>query len=168
MGLDITAYEKLERIHAPTNYWCEEHEEEVQLYNLSEFHEQAAPSLEGDHADDYVRYGCFKSVELKFGFRAGSYTGYNEWRERLCRVALNMSTRQLWDHPKEGPFVELLHFPDNEGVIETSVCAKLSKDFVDHRERISKLAEDTWFMEKYDCWARAFKLASVSGAVELH
>ncbi len=173
MGLDITAYEKVSLIHKSDGTgWCEEHEDLApgSLYNISGMHKPAVTEWEYVDDDNVVHYGCFESTGRVHGFRAGSYSGYNQWREQLCKAALGMTTNQLWNAPMEGPFVELINFPDNEGVIGPAMCAKLAKDFLENREKISKLVEakPAWFMEKYDCWARAFGMASVAGCVEFH
>jgi len=61
-------------------------------------------------------------------FRAGSYSGYGEWRNSLATVAGFRSARHAWENAHSGPFFELLNFADNDGVIGPEVSAKLARD----------------------------------------
>jgi hypothetical protein len=44
-----------------------------------------------------------------------------------------MTAEQVWAARPEGPFVELIDFADNEGMIGPRAAAKLAKDFADTR-----------------------------------
>jgi hypothetical protein len=109
------------------------------------------------------------SYEERFGFNAGSYTGYNEWRDWLSRAAGHGAAKSLWErHNPQGPFVELINFADNEGVIGPVVSLKLAMDFAEHKARIEATAPDESYVESYQNWAKAFALAADSGAVDFH
>ena len=79
------------------------------------------------------------SFERSAEFRAGSYSGYNEWRDHLARMAVGMSAKKIWASGWKGPFVELINFPDNEGVIGPVVAAKLAKDFAEFEHRAEEV-----------------------------
>ena len=122
-------------------------------------------------------------------FRAGSYSGYNEWRNDLALAAgYEGGAEEVWSRGDGGeygiPFEELINFPDNEGVIGPVVSEKLYKDFVDQEEKIVKNIDEwylkihptkaynsddfKWFMSKYNDWKEAFRLASDNGMVIFH
>lgn len=118
--------------------------------------------------------------ELVFGFRAGSYSGYGEWRNQLAELAGYPAKRHIpgfkpaedsyaagaWA-TTQGPFWELIHFSDCEGTIGPVVSAKLAKDFADFQDRADEHGDD-YFRKKYAEWRRAFETASDSGAVDFH
>jgi len=119
-----------------------------------------------------VTPGVYSFAEA-FHFRAGSYTGFGLWRDALARLVLRMSAEQVWAARPEGPFVELIDFADNEGVIGPRVAAKLAKDFADHAAiAMAHVSDDDdehgWFSEPYREWQRAFELAADGGAVHFH
>jgi hypothetical protein len=104
------------------------------------------------------------------GFRAGSYGGYNLWRDQLAQIAGWASADEAFV-ADGGPFWELINFPDNEGVIGPVVSAKLAKDFADEANKARALVlfgEDAWFLEKYRDWAKAFATAADGGCVLFH
>jgi hypothetical protein len=104
-------------------------------------------------------------------FRAGSYGGYNQWRNRLAQLALGMTDAEVW--AKEGvvaAFGELIHFSDCEGTLDCQTCKKLLKDFDDNAGVICKQLdmqdeEDRWWWDKYEEWHEAFKAAAKDGRV---
>lgn len=109
-------------------------------------------------------------------FRAGSYGGYNDWREQLAKLA--GCYEATGDDPRHaysagawaataGPFWELIHFADNEGVIGAEVSAKLAADFATFQERADH-HPDEWFCDRYRVWRFAFEQAAHNGAVDFH
>jgi hypothetical protein len=108
--------------------------------------------------------------DLKTGYYEGtparcyhaSYRAYNDWREKLCVTVLGVVPQYVWEHPQPGPFVELINFADNEGLIGPKTCAKLHADFLKYRDAVKHLGED--FLKDYDDIAEAFEIGS-SGAV---
>jgi len=111
-------------------------------------------------------------AEDEMGFRAGSYGGYNEWRNDLAILAGHESAKEAWNSGAKGrPFFELIHFSDCEGVMNSLVCAKLAKDFADNQAKVDAMTDcddGNWFKEKYAEWRRAFEMAADNGAVEFH
>jgi hypothetical protein len=111
--------------------------------------------------------------EQQHGFRAGSYIGYNQWRDHLARMAHGMSAEQVWSGGVESEaFLELINFSDCEGLIGPQVSAKLAQDFEDHEAKAEAYAETIedgdWWIDRYRQWWRAFQMASDNGAVQFH
>jgi len=74
--------------------------------------------------------------------------------------------------PAAGPFVELIDFADNEGIIGPRTSAKLAADLVDWKSRAEAHAaafenedEGRFFLDCYAEWTRAFDLAKNGGVV---
>jgi hypothetical protein len=62
---------------------------------------------------DGLKPGCYVKGKggREFGFRAGSYIGYSDWRKTLCLLALGVVPQEVWEHPRRfqgKPFVELI------------------------------------------------------------
>ncbi len=177
MGLDITAYSKIEKVDV-------ELDEDGDPIDDSAYDDYVRVYAMGgrdqhDHLEDRAFYSVGGDA---FGFRAGSYGGYNGWRETLARLAgypltpykgfMGASASHAaacWDGAT-GPFAELIDFPDNEGSIGAVTSAKLAKDFADFDERAKYFDgdEDGWFYKKYLDWKKAFELASDGGMVDFH
>ena len=164
MGLDITAYKKLKEVKNPK--WDEYGEEllnwktEVYFGASMDWSEKNFKGR-GEGVDSKKVY----SWEEKYGFSAGSYSGYNWWRDTL-----NIFSNTLNNAGK--PFYELIEFADNEGVIGNVVSQKLYKDFVDNENKaieFSKSINDgEHWLNKYYQWKMAFEYAKENGAVEFH
>ncbi len=171
MGLDISAYQGLKLVKAG-GYDEDLEGEAIFLYPYPDpegrFAKRAEPFVEGMY-----------SYLDEFGFRAGSYSGYNMWRTWLCRFARGMEADAFWKLPepeKAGPFAELIDFADNEGLLGTPICAKLYEDFKAQKSKIiaasrkglENYSDANFFRGRYDDWMKAFKFASKDGAVQLH
>jgi hypothetical protein len=165
MGLDITAYKKLTPVVGelkrdeygclPDQYW-EPH--------ALDWSNRTFPGSGNGLSENAV----YKYDDC-FGFRAGSYSGYGQWRDDLARFAGYGSAKECWDKAANGPFYELINFADNEGVIGPIVAKKLAKDFADNAERAKSFAnDDTWWLEQYTKWQKAFEMAADDGAVDFH
>ena len=171
MGLDITAYQHaglLEGNHEPTDAcWDLEagdpkYHEHLYLANGSEESKEGLRPLARPYGQN-------------FGFRAGSYSGYNEWRGVLCKAILGVSDRELWADElkyRGRPFYELINFSDCEGVIGFIAARKLYRDFVEHEQEfadyIGGLEDGEYFMTKYQDWKQAFDLVKEDGVVVFH
>lgn len=177
MGLDITAYSNLKKLDCvfddegePISAETRQHlEYDLHVYENTDFPGRA------DGLQDRAVYAADDTIR----FRAGSYGGYNAWREELARIA----GYPLTDYSKyeriskrhdagawaveSGPFWELINFSDCEGVIGPLVSAKLAKDFSDF-DAVAKLSEKAYFYEMYSQWREAFEMASNNGAVDFH
>jgi len=153
MGLDITVYkgarpctaQTLSRITASDAPYEEAAECEAQLLYLN-------PSFPGHGADMTAAAYHFES---SWGFCAGSYGGYGQWRQGLAAMG------------KPG-FGKLINFSDCEGIIGTTVCAELAVAF-DAHATAATYHEGEWWQAKYDTWRRAFREAADTGGwVDFH
>jgi len=175
MGLDITvnmgckvADWKLQKAIADAEEPREEaYEMGLALPYVEEGRECRAEGLE---------IGKAYKVGDSWGFRAGSYGGYNEWRKVLAQLAGVADIEDFWKREfeveKDGgrldvPFAELLAFSDCEGTLGPAVCARLAKDFAEHDERAKGHGED-WFYDLYETWHRAMREAAEDGFISFH
>ena len=158
MGLDITAGKNAKFVRAYQN-------DDLSLgyhhvYATKDFPDQADGLQEG-----------WYSVEDEHSFRAGSYGGYNQWREELSCRFLDASPELVWSDPvrfQDKPFFELINFSDAEGTIGPRTSAKLYEDFKAHIPSESDDPSDNYFLNKYKQWMRAFELAAQNGFVKFH
>lgn len=169
MGLDISVYSKVKLVEPQPE--CEDTPDDMtHLVVNPDFPERA----------DGIASGYYE-FEKDDGFAAGSYSGYNKWREILAILAgypaiqyksswetvPHMShSAACWERAS-GPFYELIHFADNEGVIGPVTAKKLAADFAEYQAKVDQLSDDL-FKRKYADWRRAFELASDSGAVAFY
>jgi hypothetical protein len=154
MGLDITAFSYAER--------TKEDESNDKIY-----HAMSANDI--DRLDGW-REGFYEG-RVYFNFRAGSYSGYNEWRSWLSWSILDVSPDKIWNEPEMYagcPFVELINFGDNEGAIGPLTAAKLAKDFERYQKQVDQGDYPSWCKAKYAEWRKAFKLAAKEGLVIFH
>ena len=191
MGLDITAISEVEPIEIP---------EDIELWSNEYYDWEADQALPGGVWNLYqsnnfpeqgegLPNGTVVAMCEEFGHRAGSYSGYNEWRRLLARAALGMSDEEVWNKIDSGvsysevPFGDLINFSDADGVIGPIASQKLYNVFVKYEEPIMKKLdrfylkfEDyeidgetyDWFKFKYKDWKEAFRIASNNGAVIFH
>jgi len=107
-----------------------------------------------------------------WGFRAGSYGGFNTWRTMLAQVVdidlQEMNGYKDWGRVKgiewtgNEPFYWLLDHSDCEGEIWD--VEELYNDFAKYRDK----AHEMWvghdsFLEKYDKWMQLCKDANEQG-----
>lgn len=162
MGLDIVAFEKA--------YLTEPHE-----YVDDDCYDAGHVRARLPHPSMVVTFHgledgrCYSTAGRTVRFRAGSYSGYNRFREALCRAALGVEPDEVWNDPTahaNEPFFELINFADNEGTISRDACRDLLGDFVDgYRTVRAKLDEED--QESYDRWMAAFAVAAHNGLVAL-
>ena len=160
MGLDITAYKEIVKAQNGeafdeagelkwTDGWFE-------IHINRDFPGRADDLQEAPH-----------KAEEEFRFHAGSYGGYNQWRNQLAVAAGYPSAEYVWAIAKGGQFFELINFTDCEGVIGADTSKKLAKDFSDF-EAIANLHEDEWFRARYQDLKKAFEFAAENGCVCFH
>lgn len=156
MGLDVIAFEHATPVLDHLNQTeCDEH-----YVAYADCFPQSFRGLEDGR--------CYELSGLDFGFRAGSYSGYNEWRDNLAQRALGVSAETVWADERTyatEPFFELINFADNEGSIGPEAAADLAADFRDLRAKVNGLPlddpdEEAWFMACYDNFAHAFDLVA--------
>lgn len=103
----------------------------------------------------------------KFEFRAGSYAGYNNFRNELSKLAGYKDSLDIWNNKYQGPFVELINFSDCEGTIGFKISSKLLSDFKDFND-LAKLHPDPFFYENYRNWTKACEMASKFGVISFN
>ncbi|STR45791.1 hypothetical protein [Iodobacter fluviatilis] len=170
-GLDIIAYEKLSIVSAPKF--------DKDGRPLGEQQVKLAPVEFAERFTGLIAGKVYK-YQSAFSFRAGSYSGYNDWRNELAKLAgyaqtpyqsLNGEIAQRYDvtvwNVKKGPFWELIDFSDSEGVIGPVVCKRISKDFIQYQSAASK-HPDKSFRNAYEGWKKAFSMCANSGAIAFY
>ena len=189
MGLDISAISEMRRVELPKDIelWSDEYyewekDQDGDVWNLYQ-HPHFPEQGEGLPNGPVVSDGAYH------GFRAGSYSGYNEWRNLLAKVALDLGIEDVWDKMDSGygydeiPFSEQINFSDADGIIGPVASQKLYNDYVNYEDEVMKKLdryylkfEDyeidgetyDWFKQKYKDWKEAFRIASDNGAVIFH
>ena len=151
MGLDITAYRNIKIV---------EGEESEYYFANSGFKQSNMTNIEN------------KEIQIdfdeSFDFRAGSYSGYNIFRNELCLASNNITAEQLWSLQDETlKFYWLINFSDCEGYIGTSYCKILYDEFVKYEEEV-KIKLDEYYHGKYDDFKEAFKVGASDGLVDFH
>lgn len=156
MGLDITAYRQIKpvRKQKDADDYPEGH---TRFWIIKDF---AAV------ADD-VKEKTLYSFTEDFGFRAGSYGGYNAWRTWLAGL-VGTTPDAAWAGQYHGPFAELINFSDCEGVIGSKTAAKLAKDFAEFDAKAKAADKDGYNYGRYEAWRKAMEMAADGGAVSFH
>jgi len=180
MGLDITAYSNLKHIgkhekdpaknegeDGGIDDWCY-YEDHIQAFAYDSFPAsfRGIPILGTNTSGGakFIEGGCYEITDETetHGFRAGSYTGYHDWRADL-QQQFNP------ERDPDGPFYELIWFADNEGCIGPDAARDLLADFERHAARYrSPVSWGKYGREKYADWTRAFRLAADGGVVRFH
>lgn len=157
MGLDITAYERITLT-----------DDEITDANVGVTHDRmwVNPNFPG-RANDIKHGGVYRIDGFVLRFSAGSYGGYNNWRDMLARMVGHASAEVAWRNPSPGPFMELINFADNEGTIGSDVSRKLADDF-EVWQKTADQHPDEYFRRMYALWRRAFETAGCGGAVCFH
>lgn len=161
MGLDISAYSKIERV---------QDEDDARIFirrNIPEM-DQAQDIEEGEYRDSDL---C-----ESHHFRAGSYSGYNYFRNLLCEIMHGVTAEELWEKPEvfEGKeFYNLINFSDCEGHFGPAVSKKLHEDFIKHREKFIRGVEkkepyEGYYTRVYDGFSLGFEIASKGGVLNFH
>lgn len=165
MGLDITAYAIANRIGNSAD------EPGYGQANLC-----VAWSPHNQH--DGLEPGLYE-VTGEFDFRAGSYSGYNEFRNILAKSLGWDSAEACWrDDPLSKPLGKLINFGDNEGFFGPTSSAELAEQMRAHGESfvayVATLPDDfspeyrDYLKSRYTLFEKAFTLAANSGAVKFH
>lgn len=153
MGLDIIACKKLRKVFNP------ERDDEGYLVDesLIDIDEGVMNWLNDvfPGRTDGLTVGYYDYQE-KTEFHAGSYSGYNWWREKLRQFKGDVA------------FQELIEFSDCDGYIGPVTSKKLAKDFADYEKEAKKSVvnnDDEYWFEMYQEWKTAFELAADDGVV---
>jgi len=169
-GLDITALSGLTQVTAPTLA--------SDGQPLGKNQVILSPVNFPERFDD-LQSGTVYAFKSSFEFRAGSYSGYNAWRNELAKLAGYKAspyeflgkTELRYDATawrlQQGPFWELINFSDAEGVIGPIACKKVYQDFIQYSEAAEK-HPDPYFKESYADWKKAFEMCADNGAIVFH
>ena len=149
MGLDIVAYSKIKFI-GNTEFVSSD----LYINTNNEF------TQHGTLADGYYEY------DNEYSFRAGSYSGYNDFRKDLAVVG-GYTVKRLCYAPeayRNHPFFDMVYFTDCDGVICSEICEKLYKEFVEYHHKASGILSE-WYMNIYNNFMEAFKIGADNGCV---
>jgi len=189
MGLDITAYRKLERISGAQRN--EDGEVILDDGQTLEWY-PGYPYLTIHQNDELVGRerpleigGLYRSDE-SHGFCAGSYCWYSDWRNHLARIVgwpkhsrashgSHLSSRHdyarsAWN-ATEGKLWEWISFSDCEGIIGSIAAKKIYAEMLEIKITLDDFDDKCQysnFMDKWDDWLKAFEMAADGGAVEFH
>lgn len=195
MGLDITAYSKLEYVgrhetpEGVEKYACESEDEtplgrlHVKAFAYNSFPHALAGLPDGEvqqggiyGSDDFIQAGCFAvtNATKTEWLAAGSYRGYGHFRDML-KACFADDSRSIREQP-DAPFFELIWFADNEGTLLTQACTDLLGDFKAGREQwtafinetVPSLQDSSYYVRKYDEWTAALELAADGGLIDFH
>ncbi len=168
MGLDITATSSLKKV--TDNEKIEDGDYFFDIIRVDE-------SI--DRSTD-IEVGQYDSNGQNFSFGAGSYSGYNNFRELLCEIFLDVEPKIVWENYESyigKPFYELINFSDCEGNFGPKVSEKLHKDFLDNKEQFYKMVKkyvkhsmglDKHYIKLYDNFTKGFEIASKGGVLNFH
>jgi hypothetical protein len=176
MGLDVSAYSRMKKLDCLFNADGEP-VDQVTREEIGKFVQvNHQPNFPG-RADEFEDRACY-SYDDSDDLRAGSYSGYNQWRNDLAKLAgypLGQYEQygKNWDsycvtcwNGGTGPFSELINFSDCEGVIGSAVARKLAADFAEFQSAADAIGG--FFADKYAGWRKLFDLASDGGCVRFH
>lgn len=167
MGLDCTAYKNIKKINEEDIRYDEYKDEEGNVVDKYPNNGIVFYINDISHAAKDIDGKAVYSYEESYGWRAGSYSGYNSWRNNLAKLAGWESDHDAWENGKLGDsFYELINFSDCEGTLGTEVCKKLLKDFIEFEDKVNK--NDTYFYNLYLEWKKAFTIAAENGAISFH
>lgn len=172
MGLDISVYKEIDFESFQSRSGKSEEELDELYDNMLYLYNSYNPYNQSDN----IREGFYNYEKREFNFRAGSYSGYNMFREILCESFYELKPEVIWGNItkyKDGDFIELINFSDCEGFIGPKTSKKLFNDFVKNEDKFNsfldtKINENTtkdYYKEKYQEWKKAFEIASEDGVV---
>ena len=129
-----------------------------------------------EHADD-IQHDAIYAYDDSGAFRAGSYGGYNEWRDALAEMAGYPALAEAPNASRSvhaaaawgghiGPFHPLINFSDCEGIIGPQTSARLAADFAKHQTKADAIGG--YFAEQYRNWRAAFEAVAGNGFVDFH
>lgn len=183
MGLDITAYSKLQ-VLTPEEIKASERSIGV----LVDFGEEVITLSDSqikspnNQIRDMAPGTYYRSAETEeYDFRAGSYSGYGAYRKMLSECFLGARPEEVWRNEsvyRGQPFFEQVNFSDCEGFIGPEVSAKLHEDYEEGRDQWYEFLKELYagdedgikwrMMSIYDNWTKAFEVASDDGFVWYH
>lgn len=109
-----------------------------------------------------VKSDFIQANDYEFGFRAGSYSGYNRWRAQLADYIYGAHPQEIWDECEKipvsefKPFYKIICFSDCEGMLDYNVSKELFNDFKNNFEHILGVAKNN------DGWGSKIKDSDIS------
>lgn len=172
MGVSINAYRRLKkRPDVIAGDDCAiDPETREELHDLWRAYKN--PNFPG-RADEIEDRAYYEYEEFVEGMDR-SYGGYNLWRDQLAEMVgwprdndhpRHGFSSSAWKPGAQGPFLELINFADNEGVIGAAVCQKLAKEFAEWQSK-ADAHPHPYFREGYAEMRRAFEAGADGGAVD--
>jgi hypothetical protein len=133
MGLDVSAYSNVRLIkqYDSREQFYEDRTipSDVVFVSSTYVDNPSFPDQLGD--SNLVSCGLYV-YNNAYGFRAGSYSGYNNWRDRLSRTVMGVPAEEVWHNPdkyRDKPFYHIINFSDCEGIIAGNVAVESFEDF---------------------------------------
>lgn len=158
MGLDITAYRDCTPVAVELDDEGQPTRDDVVRAWVNGNYPERAEGLQ--HLRYYVHGDSMD-------FSAGPYSAYDAWRRELARIG-GYEAEDAWEGRVDtAPFLEMVDFADNEGVIGPATCTKLAQDFAAH-EDTARAAMSKQHFGLYAKWWQAFELARHNGFVRFH
>lgn len=178
MGLDVTAYRKIERVADwPADAeGIDDFAEYVprqgyvwQGRTVTSVHPVYVP---GDFPEHHsLTPGVYAYAE-SMDWGAGSYSGYNLWRDWLSRAALGVPAERVWGRNfarfRNRGVAWLVNFSDCEGFIGAEVCARILADIRAHEATIRSRADDAARLERLNTWLAGLEMAADGGMLRFH
>lgn len=178
MGLDVTAYRKLQKVDAVFDDCGEPIDPETRKpFAFDVDMMRANPDFPGRELG--IEGGAvYRYEDARHAVSIG-YSSYNHWRDQLAKLAgWAESSYELYGVQKKsyaasawaaasGPFWELINFSDCEGVIGSVVSTKLLADFEQYKSA-AEAHEHERFRQVYEAFREAFAIAADGGAVKFH
>lgn len=172
MGLAVTGYSHLTAVGfhdkdpelnegeegGPESFCYYENHTEAYAYDSFPLSFIGIPVLR--QRDGIVFGGCYAHTEAttSYRFAAGSYGGYNRWRERL-------QAKYNPDRKESEPFFELIWFADNEGTISSLAAQNLLADFEAYGPDVELGTYGNSYGGPFDDFHKACKLAAEDGLI---
>lgn len=180
MGLDITAYRKLEKLECNLNGDGEPIDPSTGE-PLYEYFKCFANDYFPGREQGLESGACYK-YEMAANVFSRAYSSYNHWREELAKLAgypltnfeqlgivqtSHAAAAWLGKVKDSEPFCELVNFTDCDGVIGPVVARKLLADFISFDEK-AKAVDSHNFYKHYTDIRRGLEMAADGGALQFH
>ena len=156
MGLDMRAYENAELV--PEKLLPEDEDERYDSF--------AHVWLNGNFpAEIGLVGGWYKTSGESFSWRAGSYSGYNQFRRMLAEMFDDRTDEDYWyeDADPTWPFFELINYSDCEGAMGPQAIQNVGADFTEYAglwtATYGGRMDWDWMNQKYAEWTKGTTIA---------
>lgn len=135
MGLDIWAYEKVNRLGS-----IPDSQDDIDFYDeagtlcIKAYHDEFLPHLGG------MEEGVYRYSGKEYCDRFGSYSGYSAWRDYVSVCYLGYTADQAFEQLSiNDPMYFLICFSDCEGFIGGTAISKLIQDIEGNTEALKEV-----------------------------